>query len=141
MGLFDKMIRKSTAEQQAELDRFLDKREREVAPCDDVVCVKDLHYIDDGNPRHQMDVYYPKSAAGGLPVIVNIHGGGLLLGCKRANRYYCEDMCRRGFVVFCPEYSLLPDVNVSTSCASSRSRLTSRCRALANTAATRRSSI
>ena len=112
MGLFDKMIRKSTAEQQAELDRFLDKREREVAPCDDVVCDKDLHYIDDGNPRHQMDVYYPKSAAERLPVMINIHGGGLLLGCKRANRFYCEDMCRRGFVVFCPEYSLLPEVNV-----------------------------
>ena len=112
MGFFDRMIRESTAEQQLELDRFLDRREREVAPCDDVIRETDIPYIDDGNPRHLMDVYRPKSAAGRLPVIVNIHGGGLLLGCKRANRYYCEDMCRRGFVVFCPEYSLLPEVNV-----------------------------
>lgn len=112
MGLFDRMIRESTAEQQLELDRFLDRREREVAPSGDVIRETDIPYIDDGNPRHLMDVYRPKSAAGRLPVIVNIHGGGLLLGCKRANRYYCEDMCRRGFVVFCPEYSLLPEVNV-----------------------------
>ena len=42
----------------------------------------------------------------------DIHGGGFLLGRKEANRLFAADMCRRGFVVFCPEYPLVPDTDI-----------------------------
>ena len=58
--------------------------------------------------------YSPREAKEALPVLVNIHGGGFLLGKKEVNRLFCADMCRRGFVVFCLEYPLVPDVDIFT---------------------------
>lgn len=44
---------------------------------------KDLPYKNDGEKAHRMDVFRPKNREGEtLPVIINVHGGGLLLGSK-----------------------------------------------------------
>ena len=44
-----------------------------------------------------------------LPVIINVHGGGLLLGNKEFNRYFCALLCKKGFLVYSIEYRLIPD--------------------------------
>lgn len=60
-----------------------------------------------------MDVYRPAEKEGEtLPVIINIHGGGLLIGNKEFNRYFCARLCLLGYVVFSIEYRLIPDCNV-----------------------------
>ena len=59
-----------------------------------------------------MDVFRPKDAEGVLPVLVDLHGGGFLLGKKEVNRLFCADMAKRGFLVFCPEYPLAPEADL-----------------------------
>lgn len=44
---------------------------------------KDIPYISDGNKYHLLDIYYPENAAEKLPVIIDIHGGGLMYAEKR----------------------------------------------------------
>lgn len=74
---------------------------------------KDLPYKNDGEKAHRMDVFRPKNREGEtLPVIINVHGGGLLLGSKEFNRYYCARLCELGYVVFSIEYRLVPDCQV-----------------------------
>lgn len=81
---------------------------------EDVLLTADADYMGDGRPCHRMDIFRPREAKEALPVLVNIHGGGFLLGKKEVNRLFCADMCRRGFVVFCLEYPLVPDVDIFT---------------------------
>lgn len=112
--MLEKMIRSQTAKQEQQLERFLARHDAEHPFPEDVLLTADVDYLGDGQPCHRMDVFRPRSAAGPLPVLVNIHGGGFLLGKKEANRLFCADMCRRGFVVFCLEYLLVPDVDIFT---------------------------
>ena len=73
---------------------------------------RDIPYLDDGKPSHRMDVYRPKECSGKLPVIVNLHGGGLVLCTKEVNRPFCAELAKRGFLVFCLDYPLVPEVTV-----------------------------
>lgn len=72
----------------------------------------DIPYVDDGNPLHMMDVYYPENAQGKLPVIIDIHGGGWMYGTKELNKIYCLNLAKRGFTVFNMSYRLVPEVTV-----------------------------
>ncbi len=46
-----------------------------------------------------------------LPVIVNIHGGGLVVGDHRMSRAYGRALASRGYLVFSIEYRLAPRAN------------------------------
>lgn len=46
-----------------------------------------------------------------LPVIVNIHGGGLVLGDHKMSRAYGRALASRGYLVFSIEYRLAPRAN------------------------------
>ena len=72
----------------------------------------DIPYIDDGNPLHLLDVYYPENADGKLPVIIDIHGGGWMYGTKELNKIYCLNLAKRGYTVFNLSYRLVPEVTV-----------------------------
>ena len=61
-----------------------------------------------------MDIYQPKEGPRPHPVLINLHGGGFLLGRKEVNRLFCADLCLRGFLVFCPEYPLAPGQTLFT---------------------------
>lgn len=110
--MFEKMIRTRTAQQSQQLEDWLKKHSAEHPLPDDVEVRENIDYMGDGARFHMMDVYRPKNAEGMLPVLLNIHGGGFLLGRKEVNALFCADMARRGFVVICPEYPLVPDETV-----------------------------
>ncbi len=74
--------------------------------------IYDIPYIDDGDPLHMLDVYYPSGAAKKLPVIIDIHGGGWMANDKSFNRLYCLHLAKRGYVVFNINYRLTPAVTV-----------------------------
>ena len=60
-----------------------------------------------------MDIYEPQVPAGTeLPVIVNVHGGGLIDGNKNLSEGFCRQLAKRGYLVFSLEYRLIPDVRV-----------------------------
>ena len=64
------------------------------------------------SPEKRMDVFYPADGDSIYPAIINIHGGGLVMGRKEFNRRFCLELCRRGFAVISLEYRLVPEVDV-----------------------------
>ena len=99
--------------------KFCDKSDKKrmatQTPPENVVKVKDIPYINDGNPYHKFDVFYPegKIAKEGLPVIIDIHGGGWMYATKDLNEYYCMELAKKGYCVFSISYRLVPDVTVN----------------------------
>ena len=86
------------------------KRHEEMTFPDDVFEYTDIPYANDGCDAHRLDVFRPKDRNDEvLPVIINVHGGGLIIGDKEFNRYFCANLCKKGFVVFSIEYRLIPD--------------------------------
>lgn len=103
------MAKKLKAEAEA-TNRYMAKRDAEVTFPADVEEHKNLRY--GTGPRAVMDLYRPKGMTEALPVLIDFHGGGLLLCEKEFNRYYCAEMARLGFVVFNVEYPLAPEHKV-----------------------------
>lgn len=75
-------------------------------PASGVKQKNNLPYLADDLDEHTLDIYYPENAAGKLPVIVDIHGGGWMAGSKEINKNYCLDIASRGYCVFNLNYRL-----------------------------------
>lgn len=71
-----------------------------------------LPYIEDGNPYHLLDVYYPESTGRKYPLIVYVHGGAWVANTKEHNRSYAEYLASFGYCVVNLSYRLLPDTDV-----------------------------
>lgn len=77
-----------------------------------VVEHRNIPYLADGKQTHTLDAFFPADQGGALPVVINVHGGGLVMGDKEFNRYFCANLCKQGFLVFSIEYRLAPEVTV-----------------------------
>lgn len=54
------------------------------------------------------NVVYPRDrGARPLPVMIFIHGGALVTGDRKTNRVFCQELARRGFLVYSAEYRLI----------------------------------
>ena len=70
--------------------------------------IKDLPYAD-GHERHQLDVYRPAGGCAGAPVLLQIHGGGWMMGNKHEQGLpLVYHLAARGWVVVTPNYRLSP---------------------------------
>ena len=70
-------------------------------------------YVNHAGKELLMDIFEPMVESGTeLPVIVNIHGGGLIGGSKNLSVGFCRQLAKRGYLVFSLEYRLIPDVRV-----------------------------
>lgn len=96
--------------QRAEFLQALPNRRERFAFPENVIETCDVPYCDDGIEAHFLDIYRPlEYDKESLPVIINVHGGGLIMGCKEFNRYFCARLCQLGYIVFNVEYRLVPD--------------------------------
>ena len=68
----------------------------------EIVSHRNLPY---GNNILRFDIHFPKNMEGRLPTIFNIHGGGYVTGYKDGNNRFCQELAKRGFVVFNVEYT------------------------------------
>lgn len=76
-----------------------DRRKRFSIP-DDVDMYLDIEYVNDQNEAHRLDVFRPsESPDKELPIIFNVHGGGLIMDAKSST------------VTFVPDYA-----NLAMSC-------------------------
>lgn len=82
-------------------------RDRKIPLPEGVAQKRDLSYGPHGR-ANRLDVYFPQGAAGRLPTIVSVHGGGYVYGNKEIYRRYCMDLARRGFAVVNFNYRLAP---------------------------------
>ena len=106
-------MKKNFYKQREYFEKSAAVRDKKFSFPDGVVESRDIPYIADGQKEHLMDVYRPQGKENEtLPVIINIHGGGLLIGNKEFNRYFCARLCLLGYVVFSVEYRLVPDCSV-----------------------------
>ena len=64
------------------------------------------------NSRLTFDLYRPISYTGLLPVIIDIHGGGWYGGRKENNKAFAMELAKKGFAVFVPEYTLVPEADL-----------------------------
>ena len=107
------MMKKIFYKQRADFERSSAARDKELTFPEDVCETKDIRYSEDACDAHRMDIFCPKGREQEiLPVIVNIHGGGLVLGSKEFNRFYCAKLSEQGFLVYSLEYRLVPDCTI-----------------------------
>lgn len=103
-------IKKIFYKQRIDFEASTRQRDKELPFPKNVDEIKDIYYSDDHLPAHRFDIFRPadrKSEV--LPVIINIHGGGLLMGSKEFNRFFCARLCETGYMVYSIEYRLVPD--------------------------------
>ena len=110
--MFEKLLNKQIAKQKKVLEKWLTKHDKENPfPNDKVKISENISYLDD-NKFHLMDIYQPYNNEKILPIIINIHGGGFLLGKKEVNKLYCAELAQKGYIVFCVEYPLSPKAKI-----------------------------
>jgi acetyl esterase/lipase len=70
--------------------------------------LRDLAY-DDGHPRHRLDVYRPRVRDGLRPTLLQIHGGGWMIGRKDQQALpLMHHLAARGWVCVAANYRLSP---------------------------------
>ena len=93
-------------------EKWMEKRSREVRIPENVEEFCDIPYRETTSEFHKIDVYRPNNTGGPLPVMVNFHGGGMVLCSRKVNAPFCREMAKRGFLVFSVDYPLVPDADV-----------------------------
>ena len=85
----------------------------EPAVYEDVEDTLNVAYVNRDEVALAMDIFKPKAPAGTeLPVIVDIHGGGLFMGDRGLNRPFCRLLAHKGYLVFSLEYRLAPKADL-----------------------------
>lgn len=103
-------IKKIFYKQRIDFEASTRQRDKELPFPKNVDEIKDIYYSDDHLPAHRLDIFRPANRKSEvLPVIINIHGGGLLMGSKEFNRFFCARLCETGYMVYSIEYRLVPD--------------------------------
>jgi acetyl esterase len=77
-----------------------------------VAAVNDERYGDEDDML--LDVFRPASAAGRLPLVLWVHGGGWVGGSRAALTGYLKLIASHGYVVAGPDYSLAPEHHYPT---------------------------
>lgn len=71
---------------------------------------KNIAYLNDSDPMHQLEVIQPIDVEESLPVIFMIHGGGWVYGEKDSYyKYYAKELSHYGYAVVSMNYSLAFD--------------------------------
>ena len=107
-----KLLKKSFYKQRQDFENSCKERDKVLSLPDNIEIKTNIKYSNDDCLAHRLDIYRPKDKTNEiLPVIINIHGGGLLLGNKEFNKYFCAEISSLGFMVYSIEYRLVPDCN------------------------------
>lgn len=110
----EKFIEDYITKQNIELEEWYEKAIKELPVSEDINIIENIPYIEDGNMRHTMDIYYSSDSESNRPVLISYHGGGLVSGDKKYNRWFCSKMAAKGFLVICIAYPIVPEADVYT---------------------------
>ena len=76
----------------------------------DIDIRSDIPYMQDGEQGHLLDIYSPLNTDKGLPVMINIHGGGLFASYKEVNANFNYEWARLKYNTVSISYRRIPDV-------------------------------
>ena len=95
-------VKKAIEEERKTADRY-----------DDIEESLNLPYMNREETPLAMDIFKPVTEdIRELPVIVTIHGGGLVVGDRRLSRPFARELAHKGYLVFSIEFRLAPRANV-----------------------------
>lgn len=110
MSFFENMVLSLV---KSRLNRALNLNDLKEIPADSIREYRDIPYTNRSGKKLLMDIFEPTVPPGTeLPVIVNIHGGALIMGNKDFSVGFCRQLAHRGYLVCSLEYRLIPDVRV-----------------------------
>ena len=110
MGVFEKVIISVT---KTTMRKSFNMGEVKEISSDGLKEHRDIPYNNNFGKELLMDIFEPIVEKGTeLPVIINIHGGGLISGNKNLSVGFCRQLAKKGYLVFSLEYRLIPDVRV-----------------------------
>lgn len=107
-----KMIHDSIQKSRMKLEMTGKERDERLRFPEKVTVFQNVSYQKTNPPALPMDIYRPAGNRKILPVVINVHGGGLVMGNKEFNWFFCAELCQLGFLVFAVEYQLVPEVQV-----------------------------
>ena len=84
------------------------KRDAALKAPESVKAIRGVNYAGNRDVWNMLDVYVPKDAAGPLPVVVSVHGGGYVYGTKEVYQHYGMFWATLGFVFVNFNYHLAP---------------------------------
>ncbi|MGN0571079.1 MAG: alpha/beta hydrolase [Candidatus Fimenecus sp.] len=96
------------------MDFYDTKRLSTQEMCEGVSVIKDIPYTENADEYQLLDIYYPAGEIEKCPVIIDIHGGGLMYGDKDMNRIYASRLAEKGYIVIVVDYHLCPEVLYDT---------------------------
>jgi acetyl esterase/lipase len=71
--------------------------------------IRDVAYLDDGDRRHRLDIYRPTQPVSGAPVLIQIHGGGWMIGAKEQQGLpLMYQLAQHGWICVAINYRLSP---------------------------------
>ncbi|MFP6579104.1 MAG: alpha/beta hydrolase [Myxococcota bacterium] len=78
----------------------------------DVTVRRDIGYVPNAGVRNRLDVYAPKERVEGAPVLLQIHGGGWIMGNKREQALpLMNHLAERGWICVAANYRLSPSAS------------------------------
>lgn len=92
--MFEKLITSQIKKQEATLEKWLVKHDKaNPFPHEKVTLQKNVNFLVEDSDLGT-DVFIPKTIKENekLPILIDIHGGGYLLGKKEANSLFCAYM-------------------------------------------------
>ena len=78
----------------------------------DIMVAQDVPYLEGSSENHFLDVYSSTDEV--QPLVIEIHGGGLISGTKETNLMHSDYYAKNGFKVVTPNYTLMPEGNYKT---------------------------
>ena len=110
MGIWENIIISAT---KRNLNKALDLSNVIDISSEGLIEYRDISYSNRSGKELLMDFFQPEVLAGTeLPVIINVHGGGLIDGNKNLSVGFCRQLAKRGYLVCSLEYRLIPNVRV-----------------------------
>lgn len=109
MGFMDKQF----AKQEADFEKLTEKVNEKYKVPESIDFRQNIRYLDDNESKHTLDLFLTRETKlGKQPLIINVHGGGLIIGSKGFNTRFNVELYERGFNIASIEYRLIPDVQV-----------------------------